>query len=87
MLCYQHYMMCDRAFLLPTDNAMKYLSLVTLTVQNAALGLCTRYVRTRPGDMFLSTSGKWRTRQLAKRVLTPGPLTLTGRTGIFAGKN
>ncbi|XP_037092865.1 UDP-galactose translocator-like [Pollicipes pollicipes] len=38
------------------DSSMKYISLVTLTVQNALLGLCTRYVRTRPGDMFLSTS-------------------------------
>ncbi|XP_043228906.1 UDP-galactose translocator-like isoform X1 [Amphibalanus amphitrite] len=39
-----------------SDSSMKYVSLVTLTVQNALLGLCTRYVRTRPGDMFLSTS-------------------------------
>lgn len=37
---------------------MKYISLVTLTVQNAALGLSMRYARTRPGDMFLSSTGK-----------------------------
>nr|CAG4648749.1 EOG090X098P [Polyphemus pediculus] len=35
---------------------MKYISLVTLTVQNAALGLSMRYARTRPGDMFLSST-------------------------------
>ncbi|XP_041348832.1 UDP-galactose translocator-like [Gigantopelta aegis] len=34
----------------------KYASLVVLTVQNALLILVMRYVRTRPGDMFLSTS-------------------------------
>ena len=62
--------MCERACVLPTDNSMKYFSLVTLTVQNAALGLCTRHVRTRPGDMFLSTAGEWRTSWFAKTVLT-----------------
>ncbi|XP_046463413.1 UDP-N-acetylglucosamine transporter-like isoform X2 [Daphnia pulex] len=35
---------------------MKYISLVTLTVQNAALGLSMRYARTRVGDMFLSST-------------------------------
>merc|ERR1719309_1916359 len=34
----------------------KYLSLVTLTGQNAILGLSMRYARTRPGDMFISTT-------------------------------
>merc|ERR1719309_1915063 len=34
----------------------KYLSLVTLTGQNAVLGLSMRYARTRPGDMFISTT-------------------------------
>nr|CAG4646398.1 EOG090X098P [Macrothrix elegans] len=37
-------------------NKMKYISLVTLTVQNAALGLSMRYARTRPGNMFLSST-------------------------------
>ena len=36
---------------------MKYISLVTLTLQNAALGLSMRYARTRPGDLFLSSTG------------------------------
>jgi len=35
---------------------LKYLSLVTLTGQNAVLGLSMRYARTRPGDMFISTT-------------------------------
>ncbi|XP_063236408.1 UDP-galactose translocator [Bacillus rossius redtenbacheri] len=37
-------------------NALKYVSLVTLTLQNAVLGLSMRYARTRPGDMFLSST-------------------------------
>ena len=36
--------------------SLKYISLVTLTVQNAALILWLRYVRTREGDMFLSAT-------------------------------
>lgn len=39
-----------------TNNNLKYLSLVTLTLQNAILGLSMRYARTRPGDMFLSST-------------------------------
>lgn len=39
-----------------TPEFLKYLSLVLLTVQNAALILVMRYVRTRPGDMFFATS-------------------------------
>lgn len=35
---------------------MKYTSLVTLTLQNAILGLSMRYARTRSGDMFLSST-------------------------------
>lgn len=35
---------------------MKYVSLVVLTIQNAMLGLSMRYVRTKPGDMFLSST-------------------------------
>nr|CAG4638574.1 EOG090X098P [Cyclestheria hislopi] len=38
------------------DHRLKYISLVTLTLQNAALGLSMRYARTRPGDMFLSST-------------------------------
>ena len=37
------------------DNP-KHISLVTLTGQNAMLGLSMRYARTRPGDMFISTT-------------------------------
>lgn len=39
-----------------TGQNLKYLSLVTLTLQNAILGLSMRYARTRPGDMFLSST-------------------------------
>lgn len=39
-------------------NTLKYVSLLTLTVQNALLGLSMRYGRTRPGDLFLSTTGE-----------------------------
>lgn len=35
---------------------LKYISLVTLTLQNALLGLSMRYARTREGDMFLSST-------------------------------
>ena len=35
-----------------TAQRLKYLSLVTLTAQNAILGLSMRYSRTREGDMF-----------------------------------
>mgnify|MGYP002716685603 FL=1 len=37
-------------------NDMKYVSLVVLTIQNAMLGLSMRYARTKPGDMFLSST-------------------------------
>ncbi|GLV37994.1 UDP-galactose transporter [Carabus blaptoides fortunei] len=37
-------------------NSLKYISLVTLTLQNAILGLSMRYGRTRSGDMFLSST-------------------------------
>lgn len=36
---------------------LKLVSLVTLTVQNAVLGLSMRYAWTRPGDKFLSSTG------------------------------
>lgn len=36
---------------------LKIVSLVTLTLQNAVLGISMRYARTRSGDMFLSTTG------------------------------
>ncbi|XP_075218802.1 UDP-galactose transporter isoform X3 [Lycorma delicatula] len=35
---------------------LKTTSLVTLTLQNSLLGLSMRYARTRPGDLFLSTT-------------------------------
>ncbi|CAH0552009.1 unnamed protein product [Brassicogethes aeneus] len=37
-------------------QTLKYVSLVTLTLQNAVLGLSMRYARTRDGDMFLSST-------------------------------
>ncbi|GJQ88127.1 Csat [Trypoxylus dichotomus] len=38
------------------SSTLKYVSLITLTVQNALLGLSMRYARTRDGDMFLSST-------------------------------
>lgn len=35
---------------------LKYISLVTLTLQNAILGLSMRYARTRKGDLFFSST-------------------------------
>lgn len=35
---------------------MKYISLISLTLQNALLALVMRYVRTRSGDMFMATT-------------------------------
>ncbi|XP_020716826.1 UDP-N-acetylglucosamine transporter isoform X2 [Ceratitis capitata] len=37
-------------------NTLKYISLITLTLQNAILGLSMRYARTRPGDIFISST-------------------------------
>lgn len=41
-----------------TENKefLKYVSLVTLTAQNAMLGLSMRYARTRPGELFFDTT-------------------------------
>lgn len=38
------------------NQRLKYISLITLTGQNAILGLSMRYARTRSGDMFISTT-------------------------------
>ncbi|XP_066593160.1 UDP-N-acetylglucosamine transporter isoform X2 [Prorops nasuta] len=38
------------------SHLLKYISLITLTVQNALVGLSMRYARTRSGDMFLSST-------------------------------
>ncbi|XP_076749407.1 UDP-galactose transporter [Xylocopa sonorina] len=37
-------------------QVLKYISLITLTLQNALVGLSMRYARTRSGDMFLSST-------------------------------
>ncbi|XP_014097981.2 UDP-N-acetylglucosamine transporter [Bactrocera oleae] len=37
-------------------NTLKYISLITLTLQNAILGLSMRYARTRQGDIFISST-------------------------------
>lgn len=38
-------------------NNLKYVSLLTLTVQNSAVSLCMRYAKTREGDIFFSSTG------------------------------
>jgi len=37
-------------------NNLKYVSLFTLTVQNSLVSLSMRYARTRPGDIFFSST-------------------------------
>lgn len=49
----------DNQFLESNTNSLKYISLITLTLQNALLGLSMRYARTRDGDMFLSSTGMY----------------------------
>lgn len=41
-----------------SNNKMRVVSLVTLTVQNAAVALSMRYARTRTGDMFIASTGE-----------------------------
>lgn len=43
-------------FLQTNGQTLKYISLITLTLQNALVGLSMRYARTRPGDLFLSST-------------------------------
>ena len=43
-------------FLTATTTSLKYVSLATLTLQNAVFILMMRYVRTREGNMFMSTT-------------------------------
>lgn len=38
------------------ERTLKYVSLITLTLQNALVGLSMRYARTRSGDLFLSST-------------------------------
>ncbi|KAK2575466.1 hypothetical protein KPH14_011197 [Odynerus spinipes] len=38
------------------EQTLKYVSLITLTLQNALVGLSMRYARTRSGDLFLSST-------------------------------
>lgn len=54
--------MAKTNLIFPTANAntLKYISLLTLTLQNAILGLSMRYARTRPGEIFLSSTGAQR---------------------------
>lgn len=46
-------------YIIETGQTLKYVSLITLTLQNAMVGLSMRYSRTRAGDMFLSSTGKY----------------------------
>lgn len=48
-------------YITESGQTLKYVSLVTLTLQNAMVGLSMRYSRTRAGDMFLSSTGKYKT--------------------------
>jgi hypothetical protein len=50
----QMYVLCGFS----GSQHLKYMSLVTLVVQNAALALSMRYARTRQGHMFMSSTGE-----------------------------
>jgi hypothetical protein len=39
-------------------NGMKYVSLLTLTLQNAVAVVSIRYYRSRPGDTAIASTGK-----------------------------
>lgn len=52
-------MIFPKIYITETGQTLKYISLVTLTLQNALVGLSMRYSRTRAGDMFLSSTGKY----------------------------
>ena len=52
-------MLLSSIFLLPLETgwcSLKYVSLFTLTIQNASLILTIRYSRTLPGDMYIATT-------------------------------
>ena len=53
VLIYYSYMKLKQSSI---NQRVSVFSLVTLTGQNAMLGLSMRYARTRPGDMFISTT-------------------------------
>ena len=53
LLIYYSYMKLKKSSI---SQRVSVFSLVTLTGQNAMLGLSMRYARTRPGDMFISTT-------------------------------
>lgn len=60
------------------ENTWRYVSLITLTLQNAILGLSMRYARTRPGDLFLSSTGKYESGQdLIHNSVIPGDVDMT----------
>ena len=50
------YYSCMKLKQASINQRVSVFSLVTLTGQNAMLGLSMRYARTRPGDMFISTT-------------------------------
>jgi len=71
-----HHLFAARAYLLRAT------SLVVLTLQNAVLILVMRYARTRPGDMFYSTTAV----VMAEVFKTTGCIVIiTGEQGGFYG--
>lgn len=55
-----HYSFFAMADWTENENTLKYLSLITLTLQNAILGISMRYANTRTSkeDRFFSSTGK-----------------------------
>lgn len=51
--------LCEYDIHIKLAGYIKYVSLVVLAVQNAALGLSMRYARTRDVEMFSSAAGQY----------------------------
>ena len=59
MPCASYILLLPLIFLLYSESGwcnLKYISLLTLTIQNASLILTIRYSRTLPGDMYIATT-------------------------------
>lgn len=54
---------------LSNPNSLKYVSLLTLTVQNSAVSLCMRYSKTRDGDIFFNSTGELQFRRSSEEIV------------------
>ncbi|KAH1022699.1 hypothetical protein HUJ04_012054 [Dendroctonus ponderosae] len=67
------------------NATLKYVSLVTLTLQNSLLGLSMRFARTRDGDMFISSTAVLMS-EVVKFIISLALVYLeTGSLSVFLG--